>query len=234
MSDERRNPLVAAVQRPDRSSLVAAVGGARGIVDSGLPAVLFVAVYTATSGNMTASVWAAIAAGAVSTVLRLARRETVQFAISGFIGVAIAAFIAQRTGRAENFFLPGLLINLGYAAAYAISILVRWPLLGVILGTLTGEGTAWRRDPAKLRAFSTASWIWVAMFLLRVAVQLPLYLAGALVALGVARLAMGWPLFFVSVWLSWLVLRQIYTETPAAVAEETPAADATQDRGDAS
>lgn len=241
MGAERPNPLVAAIGRPDRSSLIAAVGGTRGIIDSGLPAVVFVAVYTATSGNMTASVWAAIAAGAVSTVLRLARRETVQFAISGFIGVAIAAFIAQRTGRAENFFLPGLLINLGYAAAYAISILLRWPLLGVILGTLTGEGTAWRRDPAKVRAFSTASWIWVAMFLVRVGVQLPLYLAGALVALGVARLAMGWPLFFLSIWLSWLVLRQIYTDAPDTGAEETPAerpaeaaADAAQDRGDAS
>jgi hypothetical protein len=167
----------------------------------------------------------------------------VQFAVSGFVGVAIAAFIAQRTGRAENFFLPGLLINIGYAAAYAVSILARWPLLGVLLGTLTGEGTAWRRDPAKLRAFSIASWIWVGMFLLRVAVQLPLYFASALWALGVARLAMGWPLFFIAVWLSWLVLRPIYSEERDSatdhVAGAAPpvaqgSAEAGQDRGAAS
>jgi Protein of unknown function (DUF3159) len=210
MTTGRRHPLVAALEPAGRSSIVEAIGGRRGIIDSGLPTVVFVAVFTATRGNMTASVWAAIVAGAVSTVLRLARRETLQFAISGFIGVAIAAFIAQRTGRAENFFLPGLLINLAYAAAYSISVLVRWPLIGVVLGALTGEGTAWRRDPAKMRAFSIVSWTWAGMFLLRVAVQLPLYLAGALVALGVARLAMGWPLFLLAIWLSWLVLRPIY------------------------
>lgn len=205
-----RNPFAAAMEQPDRFSIAAAVGGGRGIIESGLPAVVFITFYTVTSGDLTVAVWAAIVAGVISMVVRLARRETVQFAISGFIGVAIAAFIAQRTGRAENFFLPGLLINLGYAAAYAISVLVRWPLIGVIVGTLTGEGTGWRRDPLKVRAFSIASWIWVVMFLVRVAVQLPLYLASAVVALGVARLAMGWPLFFLCVWLSWLVLRPLY------------------------
>jgi hypothetical protein len=229
MTAERRHPLAAAIGQSGQSSIVEAVGGRRGIVDSGLPTVVFVAVFTATKGNMTASVWAAIVAGAVSTVLRLARRETLQFAISGFIGVAIAAFIAQRTGRAENFFLPGLLINIGYAAAYAISVLVRWPLIGVVLGALTGEGTAWRRDPAKMRAFSIVSWIWAAMFLLRVVVQSPLYFAGALVALGVTRLAMGWPLFCLTIWLSWLVLRPCYAaphgegaaaDNPAAAEEE--------------
>jgi hypothetical protein len=222
VTGEQRNPLVAAVEGKERLSLVDAVGGRRGVLDSGLPAVVFVAVYTATKGNMTAAVWGAIVTGGLTTVLRIARRETLQFAISGFVGVAIAAFIAHRTGRAENFFLPGLFVNLGYAAAYAVSILVRWPLLGVVVGTLTGEGTGWRRDPAKLRAFSLASWIWVGMFLLRIAVQLPLYLAGALVPLGAARLAMGWPLFFLGIWLSWLLLRQLYAEHPVAVPAETP------------
>jgi hypothetical protein len=235
MTTERRHPLAAALEPAGGSSIVEAIGGRRGIIDSGLPTVVFVAVFTATRGNMTASVWAAIVAGAVSTVLRLARRETLQFAISGFIGVAIAAFIAQRTGRAENFFLPGLLINIGYAAAYTISILVRWPLIGVVLGALTGEGTAWRRDPAKLRAFSTVSWIWVAMFLVRVVVQLPLYLSGALVALGVTRLALGWPLFCLAIWLSWLVLRPIYApHSEEAAATESPAAAEVAQERDAS
>jgi len=230
VSGERRHPF-AAISAPDRISIVNAVGGGRGIIDSGLPAVVFVTLYTVTGGNMMPAVWGAIAAGAVSTVIRLARRETVQFAISGFFGVAIAAFIAARTGRAENFFLPGLFINLAYAAAYAISILVRWPLLGVVIGTLTGEGTAWRRDPAKVRAFSNASWIWVAMFLLRIAVQLPFYFAGALVALGAARLDMGCPLFFLAIWLSWLVLRPLYAAPPAEeIATTAVPAEVPQDR----
>jgi Protein of unknown function (DUF3159) len=140
--------------------------------------------------------------------VRLARRETLQFAFAGLIGVGIAAFISSRTGRAEDFFLPGLLLNAGYATAYAISIWVRWPLIGVIVGPLVGDGMAWRRDPARVRVYVKASWIWVGVFLVRLAVQLPLYLSGAVVALGIARAAMGVPIFAVAIWLNYLVLRQ--------------------------
>ena len=142
------------------------------------------------------------------TVLRLLRRETLQFALAGVVGVGIAAFIATRTGRAEDFYLPGLFINLAYAAGYAISIAIRYPLLGVLVGAVTGDGMKFRDDPDRLRAFSRASWIWVGLFTARLAVQLPLYLAGAVVALGAARVAMGLPLFALGIWLSYLVLRR--------------------------
>ena len=107
--------------------------------------------------------------------------------------MAIAAFIASKTGKAEDFFLPGLLLNAAYALAYLISIAIRWPLIGVILGPLGGEGMAWRKDPEQVRLYSRASWIWVGVFTARLAVQLPLYLAGALLALGIAKTAMGHP-----------------------------------------
>jgi hypothetical protein len=90
---------------------------------------------------------------------------------------------------------------------------VRWPLLGVIVSSLRGSGMEWRKDPLEVRRYSRASWVWVALFSLRLAVQLPLYLAGALAALGVARISMGIPLFAVGIWLSWLILRP--REAPA-------------------
>jgi hypothetical protein len=136
------------------------------------------------------------------------RRERLQFALAGFAGVALAAFIASKTGKAEDFFLPGLLLNAAYAVAYLISIAIRWPLLGVLLGPLGGNGMAWRRDPEQVRLYSRASWIWVGVFTLRLAVQLPLYLAGALLALGIARTAMGLPIFLLAIWLSYLVLQR--------------------------
>ena len=139
--------------------------------------------------------------------MRLLRRAPLQFVLAGFVGVALAAFIADRTGRAEDFFLPGLLLNAAYAAAYLVSIAIRWPLLGVILGPITGEGMSWRSDPERVRLYSRASWIWVGVFGLRLAVQLPLYLAGAVLALGIAKTAMGLPIFLVAIWLSYLVLR---------------------------
>lgn len=191
-----------------RLDLVDALGGPRGLADSGLPGLAFVIAYTASDSDLGVAIWTAIGLAALLTVIRLLRRETLQFALAGLIGVGIAAFIANRTGRAEDFFLPGLLLNAGYAAAYAISIAVRWPLIGVILGPLTGEGMEWRRDPELIRLYSRASWIWVAVFLIRLAVQLPLYLSDSLVALGVAKAAMGVPIFVLALWLTFLVLRQ--------------------------
>lgn len=193
--------------RQEQPDLLHALGGRHGIADSGLPGLGFVVSYTASGQRLNFAIWTAIAIGAVLFAIRVVRRETLQFAIAGFVGVAIAAFIAQRTGRAEDFFLPGLFLNMAYAAAYAVSIAVRWPLIGVIVGPLAGEGMAWRQDRRLLRLYSRVSWIWVGLFTLRLAVQLPLYLAGELVALGIAKTAMGVPIFGVAVWLSYLMLR---------------------------
>jgi Protein of unknown function (DUF3159) len=165
-----------------------------------------VIAYTASGSDLGTAIRIAIGVGAVITVVRVARRETLQFALAGFAGVALSAFIADRTGKAENFFLPGLLLNAAYAAAYLISIMVRWPLLGVILAPVLGEGKGWRSDPERLRLYTRASWIWVGVFSLRLAVQLPLYLAGSLLALGIAKTAMGLPIFLIAIWLSYLVL----------------------------
>lgn len=136
------------------------------------------------------------------------RGETLQYALSGLVGVAIAAFIATKTGRAEDFFLPGLFLNAGYALAYGISIAIRWPLIGLIMGLLNGDVTGWREKPGAIRSYSRASWPWVVLFVTRLAVQLPLYLAGALVALATARVAMGVPLFLLGIWVTYLILKR--------------------------
>jgi hypothetical protein len=166
-----------------------------------------VGVYSLAGQDLTVAAWVAVGVALVLTVVRLLRRETLQFALAGFAGVALAAFVADRTGRAEDFFLPGLLFNAAYAAAYVVSIAIRWPLIGVILESVEGRGTAWRRDPDRVRLYARASWIWVGVFVTRLAVQLPPYLAGSLVALGVARAAMGVPIFALAIWLTYLVLR---------------------------
>jgi hypothetical protein len=195
------------VRPRNRAELLEALGGPQGIADSSAPALAFVLVYTFNGNEISSAAWVAVGIGALISVVRLMRRERLQFALAGFAGVALAAFIASKTGKAEDFFLPGLLLNAAYAVAYLISIAIRWPLLGVLLGPLGGNGMAWRRDPEQVRLYSRASWIWVGVFTLRLAVQLPLYLAGALLALGIARTAMGLPIFLLAIWLSYLVLQ---------------------------
>ena len=167
----------------------------------------FIATYTATGQETQPAVIAAVALGACFGIARIVRRQTAQFAFAGLVGIGISAYVVSRTGRAEDFFLPGLLANAGYALAYTVSIAVRWPLLGVVIALASNRGMEWRQDPARVRAYSRASWVWVGLFSLRLAVQLPLYLTGAVVALGVTRVAMGLPLFAVGIWLSWLILR---------------------------
>jgi uncharacterized protein DUF3159 len=206
VAETRRNPA-AGLTSEEPPSLYDAVGGPLGIAESALPAAAFVLTYTITGQETRPAVIAAVALGVVFAVARIVRGQTVQFALAGLGGLALSAYVVSRTGRAGDFFLPGLLANAGYALAYLISIAVRWPLLGIIVAALRGGDMSWRKDPKQVRLYSLASWVWVALFSLRLAVQLPLYLADAVTALGVARIAMGVPLFAVGIWLSWLILR---------------------------
>lgn len=197
-------------------ALSEAVGGPLGIAETSLPAVAFVVTYAASGSDTDLSATVAVGLALVLAVARLVKRESPRHALSGLIGVGIAALIAARSGRAEDFFLPGLLLNGVYAAAFLISIVVRRPLVGLIVGQLDGTGAAWRSDPRRVAAFRRASWVWAGLFGLRLLVQVPLYLAGAVVALGIARTAMGLPLFALGIWLTWLLVRR-------APAQATPA-----------
>ncbi len=203
---------------------MAAIGGPLGLAESSVPAALFVAVYTLGGEDTKLAAIVAVAVAVVLTALRLLRGQTPQFALSGLVGIALAGFIVSRTGKAEDFFLPGLLFNLGYAGLYLISIIVRWPLIGVIVALLSQQDSSWRRDRDKVRAYDRASWLWVGLFSLRLAVQLPLYLAGALVALGTARVVMGVPLFVLGLWLTWLLIRDVTNRTIGGAAVPAPPA----------
>jgi len=207
----------------DRAMLDQAIGGWRGMIDSGLPAAVFVVVYLVTSQQLQPAVVAALITGLVIAALRLARRESLQQVVAGFFGVAISAFVATRTGRAENYFLIGILINVAYMLAYAVSCLVRWPLLGLIIGYVRGDATGWRSDPRQYRAYATASWIWVAMFGLRLVIQLPMYFAGAVGMLGVAKLALGWPLFLLAAYLSYRIIHPVIKQVDAEATLLEPA-----------
>lgn len=190
----------------DKAKIVNALGGTKGLIDSGLPALVFLVSFNLTK-DVTQSSYYALALSLVLTLLRLVKRETIQHAISGVIGVAVCAWLANRSGKAEDFYLPGLWTNAIYGAAYLISIIVRWPVIGLVIGPLLEENLRWRKDPARTRVYIKATWLWVAMFAIRLIVQYPLYLSGNVNALGTARLIMGYPLFIATAWLTWIVIK---------------------------
>ena len=195
----------------DKDKVLNALGGKRGLIDSGLPSLVFLIVFNISGKDVNAALYAAVALSIVLTLLRLLKRETIQHAISGLIGVGICALISKRTGNAADFYLPGLWINAGYGLLYAITNLVKWPILGVMLGPILGENLLWRKDPARLNAYIKAGWLWVAMFAARLIVQYPLYKSGNINILGTARLLMGYPLFILTAWGTWQILRKTPT-----------------------
>jgi len=202
----------AADVRAESAMLEKAIGGWRGIIDSGLPTLVFVVAYLVTSNNLSIAVFTALAAGLIVVAYRLIRRQPLRQVLSGFVGVAISAAFAKFTGRAENYFIPGFLQNLAYGSAFLISIVVRWPLLGVGMGFLSGQRTAWRRDARLRHVYSAASWIWVGLFFGRLVVQVPLYLANDIAVLGVLKVVMGIPLYIAAAWFTYRLLAPVWRE----------------------
>jgi Protein of unknown function (DUF3159) len=199
------------------SSLTDVLGGRTGALDAGIPAVAFVTAWAVAGvvapsgdGSSTAGVlWgagAAFAAGVVLAGVRLARGRRPAGVALGLLGVVVAALVVLYTGRAADFFLLQIASNAASALAWVASIAVRWPLLGVVVGLALGQKTRWRADPDLLRGYSRASWVWVAQYLVRLAVFIPLYRADQVVALGIAR-ALTWVPVLVCVALSWPAMR---------------------------
>jgi len=174
----------------DKDKVVNALGGKKGLIDSGLPSLVFLIVFNLSDQNINTAIYAALSLSIVLTLLRLIKRETLQHAFSGLVGVAICALISRRSGNAADFYLPGLWINAGYALLYTITNVIKWQILGVLIGPILGENLMWRKDPARLRAYVRAGWLWVAMFTARLVIQYPLYASGNVNALGTARLLM--------------------------------------------
>jgi len=214
--------------RQEAILLERAIGGWRGIIDSGLPTAVFVVAYIVTSQDLRTSLIAAIAAGVVIVIWRLIRREPLGQVLAGFVGLAISAWWASRNDNASDIYIPGMLTNLGYGTAFLVSILVRWPLLGVAMGFLTGEGTSWRQDPVLRRTYAAASWIWVGLFFSRLIVQTPMYLAGWVEVQGVTKIVMGYPLFLGAAYWTYRVLAPVFRQKRAE-REQGIAAEATPD-----
>ncbi|WP_308252093.1 DUF3159 domain-containing protein [Pseudonocardia sp. KRD291] len=182
------------------------MGGIPGIVASTVPVAVFVVVNVITS--LRPALYAAIAAGVLVLLWRLVRRDPIQPAISGLIGVGVCALVANQTGEARGFYLPGLLYSGFLALVALISVIVRRPLAGVIWHGINGHGQEWRSDRRLLRAYTWATGIWAIVFALRVVVQGLLYDANAENALGIARLAMGYPLFGAAILATILIVRR--------------------------
>ena len=178
--------------------------------------VVFLVAWTVTydpatrSGNLLLSLALSVGLAAVFTLVRLVQRQSASAAIGGLVAAAAAAGLSLLTGRGEDSFIPGFITNALYGSAFLISALIGWSLIGLAAGFLMGEGTAWRADKRKRRVYFWLAIAWASLFAARLLVQLPLYFADNVTALGTLKLVMGLPLFAPLVAVTWLAVRALY------------------------
>jgi intracellular septation protein A len=197
----------------DRDKVLAAFGGIRGLIDSGIPSIFFLLVFNIRD-SLRESIFAALASSLVLTIVRLAMRETIQHAMGGLLGIAVSAGIAYWTGSASAFFLYKIGINALYVVVYLVGNLTRWPILGLMLGPILGENLAWRNDSARRAAYIRAGWLWILLFSVRLGVQVPIYLNKDVNTLGVVSLLMGIPPYLLTALGTWWILRKVPVTIP--------------------
>ncbi len=212
---------VAPGEVPTGSSLLRAVGGVRGLIEAILPGLGFLVVYAITR-EVLPSVIAPVVLAVTFVVIRLASKTPATQAFAGVFGIALSAGLALFTGRAEDNFALGLIINVISVSVLLVSLLVRWPIIGLIVGVLTNELTEWRKDKAKRRVLTVATWMWVGVFSLRLAVQAPLYFTSQTELLAGMKLLMGVPLYAAMLWVTWLMVTSVYRRVSGSLPETAP------------
>ncbi len=191
-----------------RGSIVKSMGGWLGIAESILPTLVFVFTY-----QLSSNIWLSIVlSGALSLaalVRQLIVRSALTQAVVGALSIALTIWLTLRDNNASDFFLQGLVTNSIYLAVGLMSVLVRWPIIGIVVGFLIGEGFTWRAKKSHFNRFVAATAIWCGLYILRLGIEIPLYLAHNLSALGAAKLILGVPFYAITLWLMWLVVKPL-------------------------
>ncbi|MGL4339756.1 MAG: DUF3159 domain-containing protein [Rhodoglobus sp.] len=198
--------------KPSGSALLAALGGIRGIVESIVPGFAFLVLYTITRSLVLATV-VPLGISVLFVLVRIVSRTPFMSAVAGVFGLALSAGFALLTGEAKDNFVLGFVINSVFLVILAVSLMVRWPLVGVIASFITASGTEWRADPAIFRMAVLTTFLWCCLFGLRLGVQLPLYFAGNVDALAALKLILGLPLYAAVLWITWLLMRAVSVRT---------------------
>jgi hypothetical protein len=196
-------------ETPSARSLLGAVGGIRGIIESVLPGIAFLLLFLAT-GNRLLSVLVPVVIAVVFIVARIIGRSPFTSAIAGAVLLAFSAILTLTTNHAVNNFVPGIVINVVCLVVLLVSLIARWALIGVFVGVLYGDLTGWRSEPPRRRILTIATWLWVGLFAIRLVLEVPLYFANNVAALGIVRLITSVPLYALVLWITWILVRGVY------------------------
>jgi hypothetical protein len=206
-------------ETPTAGALIRAVGGVRGVLESIVPGIAFLVIYL-TTNNLLWAVLVPVLVVFIFAVARAGARSSLSSTITGAVLLAISAVLVLITGKAVTNFVPGIIINAAFFVVLLVSLIVRWPLVGVIVGLLFGDAEGWRKDGAKRRILTIATWLWVGLFAIRHVLEVPLYQADNVAALGIVRLITSVPLYALFLWATWLLVRGVYAGTKTTDVED--------------
>ncbi|MEY2915694.1 MAG: hypothetical protein RL454_623, partial [Actinomycetota bacterium] len=198
----------------DAQSLLKSLGGWVGIIESAVPPTAFLVIYSIWQNTVWAVTVSAVLALA-SITKQLLQRKPVSQAVVGAVLTALSAWLALKTpGGAKDYYIPGFITNLAYGSVMLLSVLVRWPIIGLVVGFFKGWGVAWRKNRSLLTRFDLITGMWAGLFGLRLAIELPLFFANNIAALGVAKLILGTPTYALCIWFTWLASRSVILAKP--------------------
>jgi hypothetical protein len=193
----------------DAKSLLGSVGGVQGLIETTLPGFLYVLTFTITRDVVIAASVVGVAVLALTIRHFVLKRPWTQL-VGSLVGVGLAIWLTLRPGgQAGDFYLKDFWINAAYGSVLLLSVIVRFPLIGLLMGFLTNQGLSWRKDRRKVRFFDLVTLLWVGLFATRLIVGVPLYLAGDVVTLGFVKIVLGLPFYLTMIWVSWLLLRGV-------------------------
>jgi hypothetical protein len=200
---------------PMGAALLGSVGGIRGIVESVLPTLVFLVLHLIFPDDVAISTLVPVAIAVIFVIVRVAAHAPASPAITGAVILGITALLAIVTNKAENNFIPGIVLNVGFLVAMLVSLAVRRPLVGVFVALLLGEPAEhWRTVPTQRRALTLATIVWAAMYAIRLVVEVPLYLANNATGLGIAKIVLGVPLYAIVLLVTWLIIRSVFPPEP--------------------
>jgi hypothetical protein len=193
----------------DFKSLLASIGGFQGLIESTLPGFLYVLTF-AIWRNLPISIGTVVVAVLALTIRHFIKKRPVTQLIGSLVGIGLAIYLTLRPGgQAGDFYLKDFWTNGIYGSVLLLSVLIRLPIIGVMVGLFTNQGLTWRKDRRKLMFFDLVTLLWVGLFATRLAVELPLYFMGDIVTLGFIKLVLGLPFYLTMIWVSWLLLRKV-------------------------
>lgn len=209
-------------------SVIDAIGGVRGVIESMLPGLLFVICFVITR-NVQITVIASAALALLQVLARLVQRQSLMGAVSGLISVAICLVWVWTSNQARDYYMMGFITNAVYGLALLISLIVRVPALGLVIEAIRHMPTehyrqwlnTWMSDKPLKRAYTQVTVLWIVVFSLRLALQVPLYVTNNVVLLGTVRLLMGLPFWALAIWISYLIIATPFIRFHHAQAEST-------------